>query len=442
MVPCPSAGAVVAGLLTFYSLIVRGSAVGVLSTGQLIENHGHQSYSKHSVITEDGYLINLFRINKGRGGPPFLLLHALMGASDQWLLRDRNHDLPSILVNNGYDVWLGDFRGNLYSKNHTRLNVSNPEYWKFSIDEWAFYDVPAMMNYVCNNTEYDKMYVVTYSLSSAILFATASARPEYNDKIIVSYHMAPFLAFTNIKSLLLRLGVQFGEFYLAISRSIKNHELFSRNHWSMNSMSLFCNKKSIFLKACVTLLSELFGFDTSGNSTDYGSMGIKSGKSLFITFQHIKKLKNKKKDSEKYETDLDFKLTYSRAGVSLNSIDHLLQMIKAHKFQHYDLGHNKNLKKYGQTKPPEYDLRRVTSPVVLYYSKNDRVVDNGTIHKLISVLPKVYQTIMIPNEKFGHIDYAFNSNAKTLVFDSVINIARQFKIAPSRPQYGYSYYYY
>jgi len=83
-----------------------------------------------------------------------------------------------------------------------------------SIDEWAYYDVPAMMDYVCNNTKYDKMYVVTYSLSSAILLATASARPEYNDKIIVSYHLAPFLAFTNIKSRLLRIGIQFGEFYL------------------------------------------------------------------------------------------------------------------------------------------------------------------------------------------------------------------------------------
>nr|BAH71320.1 ACYPI008718 [Acyrthosiphon pisum] len=174
----------------------------------------------------------------------------------------------------------------------------------------------------------------------------------------------------------------------------------------MNSISLFCNKKSIFLKACVTLLSEFFGFDTSGNST----------------------------------MDLDFKLTYSRAGVSLNSIDHLLQMIKANKFQHYDLGHNKNLQKYGRPKPPEYDLRKVTSPVVLYYSKNDRVVDSGTIHKLISVLPNVYQTIMIPHNKFGHIDYAFNSNAKTLVFDSVINIARQFRIAPIHQQYGYYYY--
>lgn len=56
------------------------------------------------------------------------------------------------------------------------------------------------------------------------------------------------------------------------------------------------------------------------------------------------------------------------------------------KFQHYDLGHNKNLKKYGQTKPPEYDLRKVTSPVVLYYSKNDRVVDNGVSHQSIKYL--------------------------------------------------------
>lgn len=60
--------------------------------GQLIENHGHSAYSKHTVQTEDGYLINMFHI-KGRSGPPFLLLHALMGASDQWLLRDKHNDL-------------------------------------------------------------------------------------------------------------------------------------------------------------------------------------------------------------------------------------------------------------------------------------------------------------------------------------------------------------
>jgi len=47
MVPCPSAGAVVAGLLTFYSLIVRGSAVGVLST---VSDNTHKNYFKDKII--------------------------------------------------------------------------------------------------------------------------------------------------------------------------------------------------------------------------------------------------------------------------------------------------------------------------------------------------------------------------------------------------------
>lgn len=53
----------------------------------------------------------------------------------------------------------------------------------------------------------------------------------------------------------------------AKARSFEKFELFSRNHWSMNSLSLFCNKNSFFLRACVSVLSEFFGFDTSGNST-------------------------------------------------------------------------------------------------------------------------------------------------------------------------------
>lgn len=57
------------------------------------------------------------------------------------------------------------------------------------------------------------------------------------------------------------------------------------------------------------------------------------------------------------------------------------------KFQRYDFGYKNNIIKYGQPEPPEYDLRKVTSPVVLYYSKNDRVVDvNVSILLLIYAL--------------------------------------------------------
>lgn len=62
---------------------------------------------------------------------------------------------------------------------------------------------------------------------------------------------------------------------------------------------------------------------------------------------------------------------------TLSSLAYLHPLCFADKFQHYDMGPTKNMKKYGQPKPPEYDLRKVTSPVVLFYSKNDRVIDSG-----------------------------------------------------------------
>ncbi|XP_050430203.1 lipase 3-like [Adelges cooleyi] len=384
-------------LLSFISIVWAISTVDagnsrVLGTEELIENHGHRHHSRHSVPTEDGYLVNMFRI-KGRGGPPFLLLHALMGASDQWFLRDRQHDLPSVLANSGYDVWLGDFRGNIYSRDHIKLNASEPEYWKFSIDEWIYYDVPAMIDYVCQESGYDQIYLVTYSLSSAVFFSTVAIRPEYNEKIIVSYHLAPFVAFSNIKSVLLRLGLQFSQQYLTVAKSLKVYELFPRNERAMDLLSLLCGKNSTFLRSCISIVSDFFGFDTSGNAT----------------------------------ADLDFKLSYSRAGVSLNSIEHLVQILRSGKMQHYDLGIFQNLKTYGQYRPPEYDLRKVTSPVVLYYSKNDRIVDKQTIDKLSTILPNVQQTINVNHDTFGHIDYAFNMKAKSLVFDSIIDIAQKFR---------------
>lgn len=83
-----------------------------------------------------------------------------------------------------------------------------------SVDEWAYYDVPAMIDFVLHSTGHAKLYLVTYSMSSAVFLATVSARPEYNDKVIVSYHLAPFVAFTNIRSVLLRIGVQLGQIFL------------------------------------------------------------------------------------------------------------------------------------------------------------------------------------------------------------------------------------
>ena len=36
-----------------------------------------------------------------------------------------------ILADNGYDVWLGNYRGNYYSRNHCDLNPNKNPFWDF-----------------------------------------------------------------------------------------------------------------------------------------------------------------------------------------------------------------------------------------------------------------------------------------------------------------------
>jgi lysosomal acid lipase/cholesteryl ester hydrolase len=50
-----------------------------------------------------------------------------------------------IAVRAGYDVWFGNVRGNIFSRNHTTLDLLNPKFWAFSWDEMAARDLPAML---------------------------------------------------------------------------------------------------------------------------------------------------------------------------------------------------------------------------------------------------------------------------------------------------------
>ena len=49
-----------------------------------------------------------------------------------------------MLVEAGYDVWLGNYRGNTYTRNQTYLNPDEGKkgFWDFTWDEMAKYDIP------------------------------------------------------------------------------------------------------------------------------------------------------------------------------------------------------------------------------------------------------------------------------------------------------------
>lgn len=47
-----------------------------------------------------------------------------------------------------YDVWMGNSRGNTYSRHHVSLSNNDKKYWDFSFHEMAMHDIPAEIDFI------------------------------------------------------------------------------------------------------------------------------------------------------------------------------------------------------------------------------------------------------------------------------------------------------
>jgi pimeloyl-ACP methyl ester carboxylesterase len=117
---------------------------------ELVNARGYQIES-HEVTTADGYILTMFRIPSSlSASKPVILQHGLLDSSYTWINNYADQSLGYILADAGYDVWFGNNRGNRYGRKHATLDPDNKDsgFWDFSWDEMAFYDAPAMINYV------------------------------------------------------------------------------------------------------------------------------------------------------------------------------------------------------------------------------------------------------------------------------------------------------
>jgi pimeloyl-ACP methyl ester carboxylesterase len=152
---------------------------------------------KHEINTMDFYIVSLYRV-LGRldtgvrhpDKPPLLLMHGILGSSECWTVLGEK-SLPHLLQNAGYDVWMGNSRGNVCSRKHMFYNSMNDsQYWEFSWHEMGIYDLPAMIDHILNVTGHEKLFYVGYSQGATQFYALASYLPEYNDKIIAMHGLA------------------------------------------------------------------------------------------------------------------------------------------------------------------------------------------------------------------------------------------------------------
>jgi len=130
-----------------------------LNMEEIVRSKGYP-IQRHNIQTQDGYILGVFRIPSGRNKttsaiankPAVLLQHGLLDSSYTFVNNFPDQSLGFLLADAGYDVWFGNNRGNVYSDRHVKYPNSSPEFWNFTFDKMARYDLPAMIEYIIRTT--------------------------------------------------------------------------------------------------------------------------------------------------------------------------------------------------------------------------------------------------------------------------------------------------
>lgn len=161
--------------------------------------HEHYPAERHFVQTKDGYILGLYRIPKKNvqqnNRKVMLLMHGLTAAAPAYLTFGKDKSAGYIFSDAGYDVWIGNARGNTFSRKHATLNPDKAEFWNFSWHEMGVYDLPAMIDYILMKTNQTKLAYVGHSQGATIAFVMLSELPQYNKKISIFHAMTPPVIF-------------------------------------------------------------------------------------------------------------------------------------------------------------------------------------------------------------------------------------------------------
>ncbi|KZO94823.1 alpha/beta-hydrolase, partial [Calocera viscosa TUFC12733] len=128
----------------------------------------------------------------GRGGYPVLILHGLFQSSGSFITSEERSLAFWLSEHGGYDVFLGNTRG-VFDMGHTRWKRDEPRFWDWTIRELAMYDFPAMVDYVCQATGYDKIAFIGHSQGNGLAFLSLSQgiRPDLGERLSVFIALAP-----------------------------------------------------------------------------------------------------------------------------------------------------------------------------------------------------------------------------------------------------------
>ncbi|KAK2664970.1 hypothetical protein Ddye_003544 [Dipteronia dyeriana] len=333
----------------------------------IIEPNGYPC-TEHNVQTNDGYLLTLQRVSSRNSnlrvqpGHPVLLQHGLFMGGDAWFLNSPEQSLGFILADHGFDVWVGNVRGTRWSHGHISLSVKDKDFWDFSWQELAFYDLAKMIQYI-NLVTSSKTFIVGHS-QGTIMSLAALTQPDIAEMVEAAALLSPISYLEHITAPLVQrmVGMHLDQMVFAMGI----HQLNFRSNVLIDLLDSLCDGHL----DCSDLLTSITGVNCCFNNSR-----------------------------------VDFYLEYEPHPSSSKNLRHLFQMIRKGTFSQYDYGRFKNLRLYGQTKPPAFELSSIPKslPLWMSYGGRDALADTTDLQHTLKDLQSTPELLYLEN--YGHVDF-------------------------------------
>ncbi|KAF8384436.1 hypothetical protein PRIPAC_73578, partial [Pristionchus pacificus] len=385
-----------------------------MTATEMIRYWGYPA-EEHSATTTDGYILGMHRIPKGLSDvnpairPVVFMQHGLESDTTSWIanlpyesagylfflskmiyLTNRGF----VFADAGFDVWMGNARGNTYSKKHVNLTSDDEKFWEFSWDEMQQYDLEAMINYVLLTTGQKSLYYIGHSQGTLTMFAKLSLDPSFAPKIKKFFALAPVGSVAHIQGSLHELADK-----LTVDIELY-YELFGSGEFTPNSAIT----DLIAQWVCGTTEK---GEDRCDNIL-FGMMGPEMSDQF------------NKSRTEVY-------VAHNPAGTSTQNIIHWAQMVEQGTVTRFDYGSSKkNYQHYGMNTPPLYDFSTIKTDMYLYWSDLDYLADAQDVQEyLIPALNPEYLKLnqFIPG--YTHIDFIWGLKATNDLYNPIIEIIRE-----------------
>ncbi|XP_047409527.1 lipase member N isoform X3 [Sciurus carolinensis] len=340
-----------------------------MNTSEIITYNGYPS-EEYEVTTADGYILGINRIPYGRrhakstGPRPVVYLqHALFADTAYWLENYANGSLGFLLADAGYDVWMGNSRGNTWSRRHKTLSANEEKFWAFSFDEMAKYDLPGIIDFIVNKTGQEKLYFIGHSLGTTIGFVAFSTIPELAQRIKMNFALGPVISFKYPTSI-------FTSFFLLPNSIIKamfgNKGFFLEDKTKKTPSTKICNNKILWL-----ICSEF--------------MSLWAGS-------------NKKNMNALYRSD---------------------------EFRAYDWGSEaENMHHYNQSRPPLYDLTAMNVPTAIWAAGHDILITTKDVDRILPQIRNLRYFKVLPD--WNHFDFIWGLDAPKRVYNKIIALMKEY----------------